>query len=247
MLQNYYFAVKNLSEISSLGWLKGKKEAIINNDNSFQNALDYALNYQKKTNPAEISKLKPSINKYNWEGIDFPAGPKDWIKFERNHKTIALNILFIPLNAKAIRVAYRSGHKNKRKNQVILLMITDGKKWHYLAVTNLSALLQGNSSNHEGDFYCLNCFNSYTSKNKLKEHEEICNNHDSCRIEMPKWVEKILKNNPGEKSLKAPFSIYLDLECLLKKEQSSKNNSEKSYTETKAKHEPSGWAIFTKC
>ena len=64
---------------------------------------------------------------------------------------------------------------------------------------------------------------------------------------MPKWVEKILKINPGEKSLKAPFSIYLDLECLLKKEQSSKNNSEKSYTETKAKHEPSGWAIFTKC
>ena len=51
-------------------------------------------------------------------------------------------------------------------------MITDGKKWHYLAITNLSALLQGNSSNHEGDFYCLNCFNSYTSKNKLKEHEE---------------------------------------------------------------------------
>ena len=34
---------------------------------------------------------------------------------------------------------------------------------------------------------------------------------------MPKWVEKILKYNPGEKSLKAPLAIYLDLECLLKK------------------------------
>ena len=34
---------------------------------------------------------------------------------------------------------------------------------------------------------------------------------------MLKWVEKILKYNPGEKSLKAPFAIYLDLECLLKK------------------------------
>ena len=33
---------------------------------------------------------------------------------------------------------------------------------------------------------------------------------------MPKWVEKILKYNPGEKSLKAPFAIYLHLECLLK-------------------------------
>ena len=92
-------------------------------------------------------------------------------------------------------------------------MITDGKKWHYLAVTNLSALLQGNSLNHRGYFYSLNCFSSYTKKfkEKIKEHEETCNNHDSCHIEMPKWVEKILKCNPGEKSLKAPFVIYLDL------------------------------------
>ena len=29
---------------------------------------------------------------------------------------------------------------------------------------------------------------------------------------MPKWFEKILKYNSGEKSLKAPFAIYLDLE-----------------------------------
>ena len=36
---------------------------------------------------------------------------------------------------------------------------------------------------------------------------------------MPKWVEKISKYNPEEKSLKAPFAVYLDLECLLKREQ----------------------------
>ena len=112
-------------------------------------------------------------------------------------------------------------------------MIIDGKKCHFLAVINLSPLLQGNSSNHEGGFYFLNCFNSYTSKNKLKEHEEICNNHESCRIEITKSVEKILKYNPGEKSLKAPFAIYLDLKCLLRKEQSCQNNPEKSYTEKK--------------
>ena len=126
-------------------------------------------------------------------------------------------------------------------------MISDGKKYHYLAVTNLSGLLQGNSSNHEGDFYCLNCFNSYTTKNKLKEHEEICNNHDSCHIEIPDWVNKILKHNPGEKSLKTPFTIYLDLECIWKKLQSLQKNPEKSYTEKKAKHEPSGWSMFTRC
>ena len=48
-------------------------------------------------------------------------------------------------------------------------MIDDGKKYHYLAVTNLSGLLKGISSNHKEDFYCLNCFNLYTTENKLKE------------------------------------------------------------------------------
>ena len=125
-----------------------------------------------------------------------------------------LNVLYIPINTIIISAAYRSEYNNKRKKQVILLMITNSNKFHYLAVNNLSALLQGNSSIHKEDFYSLNCFNSYTTKNKLKEDKEICNNHDSCRIETPKWVEKILKYNPGEKSLKAPFAIYLDLNLI---------------------------------
>ena len=123
--------------------VKKYKEAIINNDNDFQNALNDALNYQNiETHPERISKLKPYINKYNWEGIEFLAGPKEWEKFERNNKTIALNVLYIPHNTKKISVAYRSEYNNKRKKQVILLMITRGKKSHYLAVTNLSALFE---------------------------------------------------------------------------------------------------------
>ena len=136
--------------------------------------------------PERISKLKPYINKYNWEEINVPPGSKEWQKCERNNDIIALNILYVEQNRKKINVVHKSKHNNKHKKQVILLMIGDGIKYHYLAVTNLSGLLQGNSSNHEGDFYCLNCFNSYTTKNKLKEHEEICNNHDSCHIKMPK-------------------------------------------------------------
>ena len=46
-------------------------------------------------------------------------------------------------------------------------------------------------------------------------------------------LKKILKYNPGEKLLKAPFAIYVDLECLLRKEQSRENNPEKSYAEKK--------------
>ena len=64
---------------------------------------------------------------------------------------------------------------------------------------------------------------------------------------MTNWDEKTLKYNHGEKSLKAPFVIYLDLECLLLKMLSCQNNPNNSYTERKDIHEPSGWAIFTNC
>ena len=93
----YYFTVKNLSELNSLGWLRSKKEAMINNNNNnFEDALDNTLNYQNiEIRLERISKLKPDINKYNWEGIYFQAGPKEWMKFEKNNKTIGLNSCLI--------------------------------------------------------------------------------------------------------------------------------------------------------
>ena len=64
---------------------------------------------------------------------------------------------------------------------------------------------------------------------------------------MPEQVNKIIKHNQGKKLLNAPFAVYLDLECILKKVQSSQNNPEKSYTEKKAIHEPSGFSMFIRC
>ena len=109
-------------------------------------------------------------------------------------------------------------------------MITDGKKWYYLAVKTVLALLRGLTSNHNGNFYCLNWFHLYSTKNKLKRYERVCNDHDYCYVEMPNETNKILKYNHGEKSMKAPFIIYVDLECLLEKMHSCQNNNEKSYT-----------------
>ena len=106
-------------------------------------------------------------------------------------------------------------------------MITDAKRWHYLAVKSLSALLRGVKSNHNGDFYCLNCFHSYSTKNKVRKLEKLCTNHDYCYVKMPNKYNKILKCNHGEKSLKALFMIYADLECLPEKMHSCQNNLER--------------------
>ena len=34
--------------------------------------------------PQGIAKIKPFINKYNWEGINFPSEQDDWKKFEKS-------------------------------------------------------------------------------------------------------------------------------------------------------------------
>ena len=64
---------------------------------------------------------------------------------------------------------------------------------------------------------------------------------------MPAKLNKILKYNHGEKSLKTPFVIYVDLECLLLKQQSCQNNPNESYTERKAIHEPCGYSLDLVC
>ena len=75
----------------------------------------------------------------------------------------------MPHNTKKIRHAYKSKYNTNRENQVVLLMITDGEKWHYLVVKSLSALLEGITSKHDGYFYCLNCFLAYATENMLKK------------------------------------------------------------------------------
>ena len=146
---------------------------------------------------------------------------------------------------KKINISYKSKHNLPREIQVILLMISNGEKGHYLTVKNLSGLFRGITSNHAGDFYCLNCFCAYSTKNELEKHKKICENHDYCHVEMPAKDNNIIKYNQGEKSIKMLFTIYASLECLLEKMSTCQNGPNKSYTTKINKHTPSGYSIFT--
>ena len=123
--------------------------------------------------------------------------------------------MFAPHNKKAINLGYKSKYNRKRENQVVLSVTTNGKKWHYLALKSeptddgfnrpiriLSRLFRGVTSNHVGDFYCLNCLHSFRTDNALKKHERLCHNNDYCGAEMPAQFNKTFKYNYGEKSLK---------------------------------------------
>ena len=96
---------------------------------------------KQKKDRQRITKIKPFINKYNWEGINFPSEKDNWKKFEKKNVTIALNVLYA--EKEKIYPAFVSKHNSNCEKKVILLMISRGEKWHYLAVKKPTALLRG--------------------------------------------------------------------------------------------------------
>ena len=78
--------------------------------------------------------------KFRRVDMDFSSYQRDWEEFEQENTSIALNILFLSHNCEEVKLAYKSIY-NKRKNQVILLMINDEAiNCHYFAVKNLLEL-----------------------------------------------------------------------------------------------------------
>ena len=94
--------------IDSPDLIKNKKATINpknkNDDKCMQYAVSVALNHEQIDNhPEQISKIKHFINKYDWKDTNFPSRRKDWNTFEKNNKSIALNIFHVPYNTKQIR------------------------------------------------------------------------------------------------------------------------------------------------
>ena len=110
---------RDRSYIDSPKWLKDKKSTINprNKDHKcYQYAVTLALNLNRiNKDPQRASKIKPFIEKYNWEDIDFPSTSKDWKKFESNNE-IALNILYVPHNTRKVHIAYKSRHNLTRQD-----------------------------------------------------------------------------------------------------------------------------------
>ena len=64
---------------------------------------------------------------------------------------------------------------------------------------------------------------------------------------MSDFDNNILESKPGKKSLKHPFIIYADLECLLLKMNTCNNNLNKSYKTAKVLHKLSGYSLLPSC
>ena len=159
--------------------------------------------------------------------------------------------MFCVLKKTKIYPTYVSKHSSDREKQVFLLMIPNGEGWHYIAVKQIPALLllllllRAITSKHNNDFYCMNCLHSFRTKNKLKSHKKVCENKDFSNIVMTSEDVKILEFNQNQKSEKAPFVIYANLEFSIEKVDEYKNNLENLSTTKVGEHISSDFSIST--
>ena len=81
-----------------------------------------------------ITKIKPFIDKYNWEGINYPSKKCHLKKIVNNNPTIVLNVLHVKKEENMV-IVYILKHNSYRKKQINLLMISIGEGWQSLAAT----------------------------------------------------------------------------------------------------------------
>ena len=139
--------------------------------NAFNTVILSLCNEQIGKNCCRVSKIRPYINNLNWKNINFPPQEQDYNTLEIN-KSIALNIL--QHNEQKISHRYKSDFIRKRENKLILLILNDNTKQHYVAVKNLNSFLK--DKNKCTKHFCINCFKKFRTKPRLEKHyqEESC-------------------------------------------------------------------------
>ena len=87
--------VKNKSESWWINNIKVTTDSIhIRDKKCFQYPVTVVLNHEEiKKGLQRITKIKPFINKYDREGMNFPSRKDDLKKCGKNNVTIALNVL----------------------------------------------------------------------------------------------------------------------------------------------------------
>ena len=218
------------------------KKAVINIQNKDENCFVYciarAISPTDK-NPQRVhKKLKETVKTLNMDGIRVPTPLDDIEKFEAQNPDIAVVVLGLNEFNNVIPLI-TSDFCYEREHLVILLMVKDEEEnYHYTLVKDGSKLLSKQHSKYEGQvFICWKCFNVFTNKDKYLYHKDLCKDHKTQRIIMPK-PGSFLKFEKHQHTIKYPFAVYADIESLTKKIEYSDVNPEISYTTKIQKHEP---------
>ena len=219
--------------------LKNKKGVINikNEDNQcFKWCIARALNPVDQNSNRLTKELVKQSKSFNWEGLKFPVDLKQIKIFEKNNPSISINVFGFEDEVYPLKIS-----KEKKINNIDLLLISDEKKQHYCLIKNLSKFIRSSLTKHSDAVeICRSCLNHFPDKDKLKNHGEYCFQNETIKIEMPKEGSSISFSHHN-RAIKVPFVIYADFEALTKEIQPIPQNDRVSFTQKYQHHQPSGF------
>ena len=192
-----------------------KKKAVINMKNEdnqcFNWCITRVLNPVKKNGERIDKILRIQSEKISWKGIKFPVELNDIKTFENKNGEIAVNVFGYEREIYPLRI-----HKGDAKKHIInLLLIADEGKKHYCLINNMRRLLSAQVSKHrKTKEVFLRCLNHFSTKEKLKIHEEYYSTNEAVKIKMSeKGIFIAFKNH--YRFIIVPFNVYVDFECFV--------------------------------
>ena len=124
-----------------------------------------------------------------------------------------------------------------------MLYIEQDCNTHYCLIKDISSLL--NKSNHQTHL-CRNCLQLFSSEIALKNHQDKCLNHASCKVIMPDNKSNKLKFTKHHLKIKLPIIIYADFEAINKRISTASNIDTSSYTKKIVKQEIISYGLYVK-
>ena len=156
-----------------------KKKAIVNINNSKENDEKCFLwsvlahLFPTEKDACRVSKYKKYINKIKYDGISMPMKLKDIDKFEKLNNLI-INVYGCTENGKEIWP--RRISKKRGKEAINLLMLEDGKRYHYVLIKSLNRLLGKGKDNPK--IFCPYCCYGFVKKHmkdeEMVKHMNVC-------------------------------------------------------------------------
>ena len=174
-------------------------------------------------------------------GINSPVKLQDIEKFEEQNP-VTINVFGFEGKIYPLRIS-----KDRSREPINLLLISDGKKEHFCLIKDMSGLLSSQTNNHQHkNHFCLRCLNPFATEKSLKKHMEYCETNEAVKIEMPE-EDSFIEFQNFNRSMRVPFIVYADFESLMKPLESFELNPEKSCTKKYQEHKPSSFCYYIKC
>ena len=126
---------------------------------------------------------------------------------------------------------------------VDLLLITDGKRYHYVLITDLVNLVrkvQGRQIDARAKI-CRNCFHVCLNNETLQKHEKLCYQFETCQVLLPEPDSNSLASKKYQAKTTFPLVVYFELESIIVPVSSVEQNPQTSGTRVLDIHIPTGY------